>query len=369
MIVGAGPMGCYLGQLLKTYGFDPLMLEEHAEVGRPVSCAGIVGKDVFKDSQLPLSKKSILNIIDGAKISYRDSAFLLKRPGVAYIVDRAVFDKELSGDLNIEFNTRFLGAEKSGPGYLLKTSSGEYYADILIGADGPHSKVRTAFEFEGTMRIYTGLQYRIKHEIPDRDRVEVNYIKPFSLFNWIIPEGNGAIRVGTIATNAYQELQKFIKERGIKGEIVEKNAGPIPIGSCQLVKENVALLGDAGCQIKPITAGGIYYGMRSAELLAKAIKNKDLKSYEARWTEQFGQEVRFGIMLRNMTEGLGDDVLQKVFNYVKENASLIERMGDFENHSSILKSLMSNPRTYSTIGAVMMGVFKKPNILMRLLQK
>jgi len=70
VIVGAGPIGCYLGQLLKQAGFDPLILEEHSEVGRPVQCAGIVGRRVFEDLKIKPSEKSILNTIDGAKIYY-----------------------------------------------------------------------------------------------------------------------------------------------------------------------------------------------------------------------------------------------------------------------------------------------------------
>ena len=75
VIVGAGPVGCYLGQLLKHSGFEPLLLEEHSEVGKPVSCAGIVGANVFSDMKLPVSKKSILNTIDGAKMNFQGSAF------------------------------------------------------------------------------------------------------------------------------------------------------------------------------------------------------------------------------------------------------------------------------------------------------
>ncbi|MBU0574195.1 MAG: NAD(P)/FAD-dependent oxidoreductase, partial [Candidatus Margulisbacteria bacterium] len=274
VIVGAGPIGCYCGQLLKEYGFDPLILEEHAEVGKPVSCAGIVGKNVFDDMQMAVSKDSIINTIDGAKISYDTSAFLLKRPGVAYIIDREKFDKNLSKGLRIEYNTRFLEVHKEGPGYTLTTSNGEYYADVVIGADGPNSRVRKAFAFASNMKLYKGLQYRIKHEIADKDRVEVSYEKPFSLFTWLIPEGNGIIRIGTISDRPLQQIEDFIKRKDLADkEIVEKNSGPIPIGTCQMIKNNsVALVGDAACQIKPITSGGIYYGMKSAEILARAIK-------------------------------------------------------------------------------------------------
>ncbi|MFA4967504.1 MAG: NAD(P)/FAD-dependent oxidoreductase [Candidatus Margulisiibacteriota bacterium] len=369
IIVGAGPVGCYLGQLLKHYGLTPLILEEHPEVGRPVSCAGIVGKDVFSDMLLPPSKKTVLNVIDGAKISFNGSAFLLKRPQVAYIIDRAAFDKELSRGLNIEYNTKLLEVNRSGPGYRLKTTNGEYYADVLVGADGPNSKIRKALNFTHNMKLYKGLQYRIRMEVPDNDRVEVSYVKPFSLFTWLIPEGNGIIRVGTICDKPIHEIEKFIKEKNIKGEIVEKNAGPIPIGTCQLVKDNAALVGDAACQIKPITSGGIYYGMKSAELLAEAIRDQKLAEYERRWGEEFGQEVRFCLLARYIMENMGEEVLQKVFDYVKDNASLIEKVGDFENHSTVFWSLVANPRTYPTIGNVLFEVMTKPRILFRLFRR
>jgi len=370
VIVGAGPVGCYTAQLLKHHGFNPLLLEEHKEVGKPVSCAGIVGRAVFSgDMELPPSRRSILNVIDGAKISFNGSSFLLKRPQVAYIIDRAAFDKELSEGLKIEFSTRLLEVERSGPGYRLKTSNGEYYADLLIGADGPNSRVRKSLKFDHNMRLYKGVQYRIKMEVPDRDRVEVSFVKPFSLFTWVIPEGNGVIRVGNISDKPVAELEKFMKERNIKGEIVEKNAGPIPIGTCQLTRGNAALVGDAACQVKPITSGGIYYGMKSAELLASAIRNGDLFEYERRWNEEFGQEIRFCLLARYIMENIGDDVLNKTFNYVKENASLVEKIGDFENHSTVMWGIIANPRTYSTIGSVFMEVLKKPRILLRLLRR
>ncbi|MBI5701781.1 NAD(P)/FAD-dependent oxidoreductase [Candidatus Saganbacteria bacterium] len=369
IIIGAGPVGCYMGQMLKHYGFDPLILEEHPEVGKPVACAGIVGKNVFTDMLLPIPKTSIINTIDGAKISFNGSAFLLRRPSVAYIIDRAEFDNSLSKGLNIEFNTKFEDVEKDGPGYRLKTNNGEYYADILIGADGPNSRVRKLLKFNHNIKLYKGYQYRIKMEVPDRDRVDVGYIKPFSLFNWIIPEGNGVIRVGTISDKPIHELDVFMKAHNIHGDILEKNAGPIPIGTCDLVKDNAALIGDAACQIKPITSGGIFYGMKSAEILAGAIKNGDLSLYEKEWDVEFGKEIRFCLLMRYAMENIDSEVIKKVFEYVKENAGLIENAGDFENHSSVLWSLVANPRTYPTIGTVLMGLIKKPSILFRLLRR
>jgi geranylgeranyl reductase family protein len=365
VIIGAGPVGCYLGQLLKHYGFDPLILEEHPEVGKPVSCAGIIGRGLFEEMRLPISNKSILNKIDGALVNYNGISFELKRDGVAYIVDREQFDKNLSQKLNIEFGTELQEVQTIKDGYVLKTSNGDYYADLVFGADGPNSRVRKSLNFSSDMKLYRGYQYRVKMIPEVQNQVIVSYVKPFSLFTWSIPEGNGICRIGTICNNPYQELNSYMEKQGIKGEIIEKNAGAIPIGTCELVKGNAALVGDAACQIKPITSGGIYYGMKSAELLADAIREGNLALYPIKWGEEFEREIKICLLVRYIMENMGDDVLKKVFEYVKESAGLIEKIGDFENHSSIMWGMISNPRTYPTVGALLMGLIKQPKFLIR----
>jgi len=365
VIVGAGPIGCYLGQLLKNYGFDPLLLEEHAEVGRPVQCAGIVGRKLFTEARIPISAKSILNTIDGAKVFFNGFSFVLNRSKVAYIIDRAIFDQELSLGLNIEYQTHLQEVHTIKDGYILKTNNGEYFADIVIGADGPNSRVRKSLAFSSDMKLYRGYQYRVKMSLREKNLVEVHYVKPFSMFTWMIPEGNGIVRIGTISHNPYQELNNFMEKLGIKGEIIEKNAGAIPIGTCQLVSGAAALVGDAACHIKPITSGGIYYGVKSAELLADAIKEGDLSLYEKNWKEEFEQEIKICLLIRYVMENMSADILERLFSYVKENARLIEKIGDFENHSSILWSLVSNPRTYPTIGALLLGMIKNPKFIFR----
>jgi len=371
IIVGAGPIGCYTAQLLKHHGFDPLVIEEHAEVGRPVQCAGIVGKGIFEEMVLPISRDSIVNTINGGRVSFNGDSFELRRKNVAYIIDREVFDKKLAQGLRIDFSTKFLSLEKNkNKGYMVKTGNGEYYADLVIGADGPSSKVRSGWKFDSEMKLYRGYQYRIKVNPKDKDTVEVYYLKPFSFFVWLIPEGNGICRVGIISDHPYKDLNRFLEIRGIdNAEIIEKNAGLIPIGTCQMAKENVALVGDAACQLKPITSGGIYYGMKSAEILAEAVKNNDLSSYETRWKDKFEQEVRFCLTVRSITENMDKNTLKKVFQYLKENVPIIEKIGDFENHSSVVWSLMSNPLTYSTIGAVMWNFIKSPQAFLRLLSR
>ncbi|MCX5751427.1 MAG: NAD(P)/FAD-dependent oxidoreductase [Candidatus Saganbacteria bacterium] len=369
VIVGAGPIGSYTGKLLQSYGFDPLLIEEHPEVGKPVQCAGIVGRDVFERTQLPLSRKSILNTIEGANVSFNGAKFKMKRPGVAQIISREVFDKELAEGLRVRLNTRFTGLSKSKDKYLVQTNKGDFEADVVIGADGPNSKVRKEGKFDSNLKLYKGLQYRIKLEVPDKKMVDVRYIKPFSLFNWMIPEGNGVVRVGTLSLKPLEELEKYIKESGFEGLIVEKNAGLVPIGMTQLVKEHLALVGDAACQVKPMTSGGIFYGLKSAEILARAINDGKLHQYETEWKKAFDLEIKISFLIRYVMESLSDDLLHSLFQVFGESIDHIEKEADFENHSSTMKAILVNPRFYPLFVRALFQVLSNPRLIMRLLVK
>jgi geranylgeranyl reductase family protein len=360
VIVGAGPIGGYLGQLLKRRGLNAIILEEHPEIGKPVQCAGIVGKDLFDDLEIAVSKNSVINQINGARASYNGNSFEVNRKNVAFIIDRDRFDKELNQGLDVRVNTKLLELKKSKTGYTLKTKQGTFDADFVVGADGPNSEVRRQGKFNSSIKLYKGYQKRIKYHPPKLDQVHVRYEKPFSLFSWMIPEGNGVVRIGAMSEKPVTEVDDFIKEYRVKGEEIERNAGAIPIGVCDLVNGNIALVGDAGCQIKPITAGGIYYGMKGAEVLAECLKEGDLSTYQLRWDEAYGREIKFGLMIRSIFERLDQKVLRQIFAYVKDNVETIEKLGDFEHHSSVFWALSSNPMTYRTAGAVLYNLLKHP---------
>ena len=109
IIIGAGPTGCYTAQLLRKEGLNPLLIEEHKELGRPIHCAGLVGRKVFDELKLPFSKECVLNTINGAVIHLGADAIRINRKKVAYVIDREKFDKELGENLDIRFETKFLG--------------------------------------------------------------------------------------------------------------------------------------------------------------------------------------------------------------------------------------------------------------------
>ena len=356
VIVGAGPIGCYTAQLLKKYNIKARIFEEHKEVGKPIRCAGLVGRQVFEKTLLPLSKSSIINRIDGASFFYGNDKFSIHRERVAYVIDRERFDKNLSEGLKVECGKRVVGIKEERNGYTLKTNgSDDIYADLVIGADGVNSRVRKYINSidndyvndkkRGYVKCYLGVQYRIKVEenLLCSKITQVHLREGIPFFIWVIPEGDNIIRVGVVSENAHDDLKGFLREFEIKGEIVGKLAGMIPVGLTKNYYKNIALVGDAAVQVKPLTGGGIYYGLKSAELLVKCVIDNRLDEYDRRLKKKYGREIKFGLKARKLYEDINVKELKNIFMLFKKNAGIIERAANFENHSVIFIEFLKNP--------------------------
>lgn len=359
VIIGAGPIGCYTAQLLKLYGFNLLVIEEHNEVGRPVHCTGLVGERVFAEKRpfkLPVS--SVINTINGAVIHLDGQSFTLNRKHVAYVIDREKFDKGLSRGLNILYQNKFLGFEKTGSGYIIGTDKESIPADIIIAADGANSAVRQFLKQDGNIRHFKGVQFRIRLKLKQEDLVET-FLKQPSFF-WIVPEGDGIVRVGTISDNPFRDLDSFIKDRPVKGEVLERFGGLVSIGICEsTVKNNIALVGDAACQLKPLSYGGIYFGLKAATILAGCIKENKIDDYDALWKKELLAEISLGLKAKDIYNSLTDEELKTIFRLLKNQKELIEKMGDFENHSQLLLALIRKPQLYTQFGKVLQIIIKK----------
>jgi len=352
VIVGAGPVGCYLGQLLKNYGFSPLIVEEHVEVGKPIHCTGLIGSRLFKEMDKPhLLKSSIINTIDGAIIYFGEKSFALKRKAVAYVVDREKFDKSLSNDLEIYHEHKFVGLEKENHGYIIETNRGEFYADIVVGSDGANSAIRKVINQDAGIRYFKGLQLRMKIKPRYHNLVEV-FLKKSSFF-WIVPEVDGIVRIGTISSNPYVDIQAFLKESNIHGETIDKFGGLVSVGICSnTARDNIVLVGGAACQLKPLTYGGVYFGLKAADILALCIKENRVNEYDWRWKKEFLSEIKIGIKASDLYGKLDDKEIGLFFEFLKKQKSFIEKNGDFEKHSGLLLGLIKNPEVFPQLGSL-----------------
>lgn len=171
--------------------------------------------------------------------------------------------------------------------------------------------------------------------------------------------GKDRVRVGLIDRgNCYNKLIRFINENKIAKEILknatitEFSTGSLPIGYLdKTFKDNVLLVGDAACHVKPLSGGGLYFGAMGGKIAGEVISkylNEDIENlelYDKRWKETFGSEIKNGLRVRKLFLKLGNDTLDKIIEKLSKSDLIdyINKHGDMDRQASlsikVLKSL------------------------------
>ena len=96
LIVGGGPAGLMAARTLARCGHEVLVLEEHAGIGSPVHCTGLLGLDAFEE--LELARTPICGIASSARFRAATGQSVLVESNRirAAVVDRAAFDETLA---------------------------------------------------------------------------------------------------------------------------------------------------------------------------------------------------------------------------------------------------------------------------------
>jgi flavin-dependent dehydrogenase len=246
-------------------------------------------------------------------------------------------------------------------GNKIKTKS-----SILIGADGPHSKIRKIFNFPEPAEFLKGIGAKAINTNLDPKYVEIflgRNIAP-GFFAWAIPtndEGTEA-RIGLcIDRTSKNTLKKcfnnLLKHKRLKNIKTSKYiAGTIPLGPLKRTTiSNVFLVGDAAAQVKPTSGGGIYPGLLCAKHCISVtldalehcnFNNKILRKYHKLWTSEIGKELIFGMMFRKIIKNFDDNMMDKYLNKINNEKSIdiINKNGDIDYPSKLaLPLIKKNP--------------------------
>jgi digeranylgeranylglycerophospholipid reductase len=363
IIVGAGPVGSYLANSLLEDGYSVGIFERKKRVGEGVICSGIVGKVAYEKFALP--GKAIIREISSLKV-FSPSLIKLdyfKEESFAYIVDREVFDKGIFSNALNNGVESFLGRNVSE---INRIKGG--IEVVYSGEEGKSRKsARCAIIASGNnFSLHKKIGLSIPEKILWGNRVEVSggngersievYIldePDLSSFGWFIPL-NGHTRIGVLSNDSSQSPLKSLiyKSNGrfnVNLDIAEK--APIACGnSKEIVGDRVLAVGEAAGQVKTTTGGGIYYGLVGAsiakDVLAEAAKEDDfsanvLSEYQKIWNDKMGEEIKNGIMVRNVVSKITPKLVDNVFDFLKKNPSIKENLARefrFDYHQNIIKS-------------------------------
>ena len=275
-IIGAGPAGSYAALLLAKQGHEVNVFEEHASIGNPVQCTGIVTHALW--DLIPKNDKIIRLELDKVKIHAPNSStvdfalheFILDRAGL----DRYIAQLAKKAGATYHLSHKFVGFEGQSIRVRHNGKDLTLPTDITIGADGPNSEVAKTANIWVPRKVWGGIQATIEGKY-DQKAFDVFFGEDFKhFFAWVVPESTTIARIGIASEHKAREMFERITKI-YPGKLVGWQSGPIPIYDKNIPVQNqertVFLVGDAAGLVKATTGGGIITGMLSSKILVDAI--------------------------------------------------------------------------------------------------
>jgi geranylgeranyl reductase family protein len=325
LVIGAGPAGASSAQKAAEAGAKVLLIDRKQVIGEPVRCAEFIPRQLL--GELDCGKDFIVQQVKSMKTFLPDNS-IAETPSPGLIINRDIFDRALAekaGEAGAEIwtGTRALGLDGSIVQVIKDREQISIKARIIIGADGPHTRVGKWIGSPNKILI-PAVQARVVLTEP-MECTEVYFDKRFfGGYAWLFPKGNLAnaglgTRPGSGINNIRDSLDYFLqrlKEKGRIGEITGYTAGRIPAGPPgKIMKDNVILVGDAAGQTHPVTGAGVAQavicGKMAGEWAAEAIKKDNpglLAEYENEWLDLYGKSQELAIRRRVLMENNWDDL-------------------------------------------------------------
>ncbi|KNA14245.1 hypothetical protein SOVF_109260 [Spinacia oleracea] len=353
-VIGGGPAGSCAAEALSSGGVETFLFERNVSGSKP--CGGAIPLCMLDEFSIPRSlidrQVTRMRIFSPSNLSIDFGKTLLPTEFIA-MTRREVLDSflrsraESSGARLISGLVTRLDLPThldSGPyviHYNVGGSKKSVAVDVVIGADGVHSRVAKAIG-AGNYEYALAFQERIR--LPEE---EMDYYKDLAemyvgddvspdFYGWVFPKCDH-VAVGTGTVKSKSDIKRF--QHGIRaragskirgGRVFKVEAHPIPEHPRPVrVRGRVALIGDAAGYVTKCSGEGIYFAAKSGQMCGRAvveaseggtrmIREADLKrEYLRKWDGEYRSTFRFL------------DVLQKVF--YGNNASreaLVELCGD-----------------------------------------
>ena len=364
VVVGAGPIGSLLARRLSQRGASVLIIEEHAQIGRPFQCAGLVNPDAM---ELVGLHDTVLTPIWGARIHGPSGEVVsIGSPDTVRtwsvcrkLFDESILESAIESGAELWLSSKPLWAEQDERGVSITISTSDGQIDVrcsmLCGADGAHSWVRRNFRMGRPDEMMIGFQIEVTGYSGEEGKLDMytgSDIAP-GFFAWAIPSGD-TTRIGAWSKaelldgrSPEQLLSALMSKpqwmhRFSNCREVGRFCGPVPSGIVRHpLKDRVMLFGDAAGLCKPTTGGGIGPGFEQIELAADEIYNavkknslseKNLKRIVKSWNK-LKNDHETARKLRNLlVSDLTDEELDSHFReFAKpEIIDLINTVADIE---------------------------------------
>jgi len=374
IVVGGGPSGLFAALRLARGGRDVLVLEEHGTIGVPTHCTGVVSAEL--QELYKIADDLVLHRASSCLVfSPHGTVAEFQSPGEEIaVLDRAAFDAGLATEAQtagarIVLDARVEDVRMGRAVVEVTTGRRVHLARAIILACGvayrfhrrmgfglPSSVLHTA-QIEIDARPATAMEIHLGRQVAPEG------------FAWLVPVRRGEsprLKAGVLLRgDARARLATFLASPRVAPRV----AGPIGDPVLRLLPlapprrtygPRTLLVGDAAGLTKPLTGGGIFYSLLSADLAAETLEEalvaddfgvRRLSRYESRWRQRLGRELRTGEWFRHLLANFTDRELDGFVRAIGSDdvRAVIDHCARFNWHRSVILALLKQPGIKSVL--------------------
>ena len=358
VIVGGGPSGSMCGEQLARAGNTVHIFDEHLAWEKPCG-GGLTHKAVEHFPFLldnPYPKKLVRSV---ELISSEEHSATLEMPNPIVIYSRKVLngmllDRAQSAGCSVH-RSHVMGVDTASekPRYCL---DGDWHeADFLVLAAGarnqlaPETRPLQRDELEMTQGYF----------VPQTaDAITIKFLPHFEGYIWSFPRCDhlsvgicGSMESHT-STELRSHLNTFVDKHKIPTEDAKFFSHVLPspqehtLSQRTVLGKNWALIGDAAAWVDPLTGEGLFYAIRSGELLGKSLAEGCPEKYPAWVKAAFSAELEFASrIVRRFYRGsiLGTAVTTRMVQLMRRSPVFRHLVGDLfsgaQDYTSLKKRL------------------------------
>ena len=304
-IVGGGPAGALCGERLASAGFQVTIFDEHLAWEKP--CGGGLTHKAIEAYPYLLDSPHPKKIVRTAElISSRGhrARFDMSHPIVIYarkVLNGLLLDRAVAAGCTA-IRTRVTSVDTKRPRAALTAAGESREADFVVLAAGARNQLLPETTALGCGDLEMTLGYFVPTE---EDIIKIKFLRKFEGYLWSFPRADH-LSVGICAKmgqsssqQLHRHLEDFVREEKIPMEGARLYSHVLPSPQAQtlrgrrIVGQNWALAGDAAACVDPITGEGLFYALRSGELLAQALIDGQPQAYPERLRAAFSQDLEF----------------------------------------------------------------------------
>jgi flavin-dependent dehydrogenase len=357
-IVGGGPSGAMCGEQLARAGHKVNILDEHLAWEKPCG-GGLTHKAIecfpfLLDNPYP---KKLVHSVELISSEEHQATLEMPHPIVIYsrtVLNGMLLDRAKAAGCNVR-QSRVMGVETATtkPRYCVE---GEWHeADFLVLAAGarnqlvPESRPLERDELEMTQGYF----------VPQTaDAITIKFLPHFEGYIWSFPRCDHlSVGIcGSMASHTSTELrghlQTFVDKHDISTEGAKFYSHVLPspkertLSDRVVVGKNWALIGDAAAWVDPLTGEGLFYAIRSGELLGRSLAEGQPEKYPAWVKASFSAELEFAArIVRRFYRGsfLGSAVTTRMVQFLRRSPVFRQLMSDLfsgtQDYSSLKRRL------------------------------